>query len=729
MAGVTTVLAVDDSETVRRSLALRLSNHGFDVTTSASAEEALALLDTREFDIVLLDLRMPATSGLDALRAIRRRRTAAELPVIMLTVSDDTPDIVQAYELGANDYVVKPGELPVLVARINTQTSLRHAHHALREAHRELERTLVHKSVALEESQSNLETAEQRKEQAESELRASEQRYRVFYDENPSMLFTLSVDGIILAANHLGASQLGYRRSDLIGTSMLSLYHPDDRAAARRYLKGVVELPERLHRWELRKLHRAGDAGWFRETARLVEEGGAHGSILVVCEDINETYRLSERLSFHERYDALTGLLNRRSFTEQIEGALADARRSDIEHALVFLDLDQFKVVNDTCGHAAGDELLVRIAEILAKSVRRRDTLARMGDDEFALLIENCGVEPAATVANALRDAIAAHHLQWAGRTLSVSASIAIVPITRASRDTAALLAMADAACYAAKDAGRNRVHVYAEGDLKLLARFGEMHWVSRIKDALAAGRFHLAVQPITPVAPRGAARLHGAHFELLLRMRDEEGREIAPNEFLPAAERYSLASQLDRWVVENALAWLQTDRAALDAMYLCAINLSGQSLGDEALLGYLLGELDKRLIPASKLCFEITETAAINDYATALRFISILKDRGCRFALDDFGSGLSSFGYLKTLPVDFLKIDGVFVKDIVSNPLDLALVRSINDIGHVLGKQTIAEFVETESILAELRGVGVDYAQGYGIGRPAPIGPFGKRP
>lgn len=720
MERVTTVLAVDDSETVRRSLAVRLGASGFAVRTATCGEEALDLLDRGGYDVVLLDLRMPGMSGLDVLRSLRRRYRAAELPVIMLTVSDDTPDIVQAYEHGANDYVVKPGELSVLVARINTQVSLRDAHTALRDAHRDLERTLVHQKVALEHSRSTLESEKQYRLETEQELRASERRYRVFYDDNPSMMFTLAGDGTILAVNRIGASHLGYQRAQLVGSSVLRLYHPDDRATVARHLRTVMEMPDRLHRWELRKLHRLGELAWYRETARLIEEPGDGTSILVVSEDISETYRLSERLSYHERYDALTGLLNRRSFTEQLDRALADARRSGVEHALLFLDLDQFKVINDTCGHAAGDELLVRLSEVLAKSVRRRDTLARMGDDEFAVLIEDCRAEPAAAVANALREAIQAHHLQWAGRALSATASIAIVPVTRDSRDTAAVLAMADAACYAAKEAGRNRVHVYTQGDMRLLARFGEMHWVNRIKEALAQNRLHLARQVIAPVA--GDAE-RGLHLELLLRMRDERGREIAPGEFLRAAERYSLATKLDRWVVSHALEWLHANRHAFDRLHLCDINLSGQSLGDESLLRFLLEQIEQKDIPPEKLCFEVTETAAINDYPNALRFISILKERGCRFALDDFGSGLSSFGYLKTLPVDFLKIDGVFVKDIASNALDLALVRSINEIGHVLGKRTIAEFVENDRILGELRNVGVDYAQGFWIGRPIPLG------
>jgi EAL domain-containing protein (putative c-di-GMP-specific phosphodiesterase class I) len=363
--------------------------------------------------------------------------------------------------------------------------------------------------------------------------------------------------------------------------------------------------------------------------------------------------------------------------------------------------------------------MLVRLTELFRRMLHRRDTLARMGDDEFAVLLSDHSIEAAVWTANALREAIQSHHVRWAGTTLSVTASVAIVPITPQQRDAGALLAMADAACHAAKDAGRNRVHVYSDADLRVANRFGDMQMANRIKIALAQDQFSLAVQRISPVR---ATAQPGEHIELLLRMHDEDGQEILPGRFLPAAERYNLASQIDLWVLRFALGWLHEHPDVLEKLQICAINLSGQSLGDEGVSRFLLSELQRLSFPASKLCFEITETAAINDFGNALRFMSSLRELGCRFSLDDFGSGMASFAYLKMLPVDFLKIDGVFVREVATDSTDLALVRSMNELGHVLGKQTIAEFVEDESTFSALRTVGVDYVQGYWVGRPAPL-------
>ncbi|MGE0385262.1 MAG: EAL domain-containing protein [Gammaproteobacteria bacterium] len=717
------LLIVDDSETVRRTLAMRLGSRHFTTYTAGSGEAALALLERQQVDLVLLDLRMPAMGGLDVLRTLRRRYPMAVLPVIMLTVSDDTPDVIRAYELGANDYMVKPGELPVLVARINAQIAMRDAHAALRDDRTELERSLQRKESALKRAKSARATEHRSRLGAEHELDVSAQRYRLLYDDNPSMLFTLDEQGNILSSNRLGAAQLGFERNELVGRSNAELYHPDDRNAAERHLHEVVLAPNRLHRWELRRMHRLGEMIWVRETARVVDIPGEPPTVLLVCDDISETHRLSERLSFHERYDALTGLLNRRSFTEQLERALANGRRYRVDHAMIFLDLDRFTLLNDVWGHNAGDELLARLAEAMTRNLRRPDLLARMGDDEFAVLIEDCDIAHARRTAATLREAIHGFRLPWSGQEISVTASVGIVPITQDARDAAAVLAMADAACYAAKDAGRNRAHVFAAGDLRTRRRVGEMHWANRIRDAIAQDRLSLSMQTIRPLS---AAAGRGRHIEILLRMVDSGGAEILPSEFLPAAERYHLAPALDRWVLDRTFAWLRDTPGMLASIDSCAINLSGQSLGDESLLQFLIETLDAGVVPASKLCLEVTETAAIHDFGNALRFVSLLKERGCAFALDDFGSGLSSFGYLKNLPVDYLKIDGVFVKDIADNSLDLALVRSINEIGHVLGKQTIAEFVETERVLEELERIGVDFVQGYCIDRPVPILPVG---
>jgi len=436
------------------------------------------------------------------------------------------------------------------------------------------------------------------------------------------------------------------------------------------------------------------------------------------------TTRLSglvEDLEYQASHDALTALVNRQEFERRLQRVLETARAEQVEHALCYLDLDQFKVINDTCGHVAGDELLAQIGMVLRGQVRERDTLARLGGDEFGVLMEHCSLAQAERVAKALREVIAGFRFLWEGRSFDVGVSVGLVSITEVSESIADILSAADRACYAAKDEGRNRVHVYREGDAELARRHGEMQWATRIPQALDEHRFHLVFQPIVPL---DSGVSEGEHHEVLIRMEDEEGHIVLPGAFLPAAERYNLSVKIDRWVTGKALEWLEGDSKRLGNLFLCTINLSGLSLGDEEFLKSIIRQFDRTNIPPEKICFEITETAAIANLFNATRFMKALKELGCRFSLDDFGSGLSSFAYLKNLPVDFLKIDGVFVKDIVDDPIDLAMVKSINEVGHAMGKRTIAEHVENEAILETLKlpEIRVDYVQGYGIARPQPI-------
>jgi EAL domain-containing protein (putative c-di-GMP-specific phosphodiesterase class I) len=293
-----------------------------------------------------------------------------------------------------------------------------------------------------------------------------------------------------------------------------------------------------------------------------------------------------------------------------------------------------------------------------------------------------------------------------------------VVPITADNNDVAAVLSAADAACAAAKEAGRNRIYSFQENDLDLMRRRREMQWAARINNALEEGRFEIFRQMILPLQRNEP----GMHYELLLRMRDEQGKIIAPDQFIAAAERYNITPAIDRWVIENALRWLVSEADERERLALCSINLSGQSLGDDKFLPFVIDQFHRSGLDASKICFEITETAAIHSFSQANRFIQALKELGCKFALDDFGTGLSSFGYLKHFPVDFLKIDGSFVKEILHDPIDREMVRSINEIGHLTGKQTIAEFAENAEIINMLRSIGVDYAQGYGIATPQRI-------
>ncbi|MCB1743842.1 MAG: EAL domain-containing protein [Gammaproteobacteria bacterium] len=464
-----------------------------------------------------------------------------------------------------------------------------------------------------------------------------------------------------------------------------------------------------------RSLHIRPDGMVLEMRLRALPDGGFVKSYT----DITETHRLSERLLYQARHDSLTDLLNRREFEACLRRVLDDCVDRGGEHAVCFLDLDQFKIINDTCGHAAGDELLRQLGRMLSTCVRETDSLARLGGDEFAVLLNDCDGIHARRLALELRDAVEAFRFSWRGKLFRVGVSIGVVPVNAHSGTVNEVLSAADTACYAAKDQGRNRVHVHTENDTELSIRQGEMHWALRLQQAIDDDRLCLVCQPIHALS---ATAERGEHYELLVRLLDEDGSLIGPDKFLPAAERYSLIGALDRWVVKRALSILGDDPRALARLSACAINLSGQSLGDDEFLDFITDAIRASGVPADKIVFELTETAAISNLGTATHFMQSLKRIGCRFALDDFGSGLSSFAYLKNLPVDFLKIDGMFVKDIVDDPIDMALVNSINEIGHVMGKRTIAERVENEAVLNRLRQMGVDYVQGYLIGKPRPF-------
>ncbi|TCS72100.1 diguanylate cyclase (GGDEF)-like protein [Sulfuritortus calidifontis] len=437
--------------------------------------------------------------------------------------------------------------------------------------------------------------------------------------------------------------------------------------------------------------------------------------------EVRHQHRKAEETIHHLAFhDSLTGLINRHRFEQRLTMALRTAKDWNTEHALLYLDLDQFKVVNDTCGHVAGDELLKQLALVLQEHVRESDTLARLGGDEFGLLLENCPIDQAVQVAEKLLQAINEFRFSWGGKTFSVGGSIGLAPITAHDVSVDDLMRNADIACYTAKDHGRNRLHVYRAEDAELQRRRGEMHWVSRIQWALENDRFALYRQSIVPLQK---GRNQNTCCELLIRMRDEQDQLISPGVFLPAAERYNLSPAVDRWVVRHLLEFLTRNRELMKRRHGFFINLSGVTLNDDDFYDFLRQRLRATGVPPEMLCFEVTETAAIGNLSRAISFMQGVREEGCRFALDDFGAGLSSFSYLKAIPADYLKIDGAFVRDIVDDPLDHAIVESINRVGHVVGLETIAEFVENEAIRDRLSEIGVDYAQGYGLHRPEPMG------
>jgi len=450
------------------------------------------------------------------------------------------------------------------------------------------------------------------------------------------------------------------------------------------------------------------------------QEGIIFGAVLVF-QDVSDKRLLDLQIARQATHDALTGLLNRQAFDGHLQRALDEAKAVGNTHVLGYMDLDQFKIVNDTCGHQAGDELLRRVTALLQDTLRDTDVLARLGGDEFGLLLPRSSLQEAERRLAELHRALQGFRFTWRDKTFPVAASLGVVPITRDFKAIAQLLSAADHACYVAKEKGRNRIQVYQEDDATFVRRHGEMNWVVRIQQTLEQNRFRLFsqhIQPLSPHVPRGL------YFEVLLRMVEDDGRIHLPSDFIHAAERYGLMRSIDRWVISNSIRTLMTQPPPfLDLLATCSINLSATSLGDEGFLEFVEEELDRSGVPPGKLCFEITETAAIDNLPQAEKLLSRLNTRGIRFALDDFGTGMSSYGYLKDLPVSFLKIDGKFIKDIVTDPLDHAMVESINQVGHVMGIRTVAEMVTNGAVVDRLKALGVDYAQGNWISPPRPLG------
>lgn len=451
-------------------------------------------------------------------------------------------------------------------------------------------------------------------------------------------------------------------------------------------------------------------------------DGTVLGTVLVL-HDVSHERQLTHELSWQASHDTLTGLINRREFEVQLGEALANAKVSDAVHALLFLDLDQFKVVNDLCGHGAGDELLRQLASVLQSFMRGSDTLARLGGDELAVLLRNCSLATAKYLSDKLRQAVKDFHFFWNNERLEVSISIGLAAVTAQSLSVTEVMACADKACYLAKEQGRDRVHVFEANDIRLVQRQREMQWIARLNHALQQNNFKLCVQPIMSLKDGTSA-----HAEVLIRMLGEDNEIIPPGAFIPAAERYNLMPAIDKWVIETCFRYMsqphrkrQPDCETPDPIlsHCLSINLSGGSLNDDHLVPFIAKQLQRHAVDPTRICFEITETAAIRNFPKAKKFVNEIKKMGCLFSLDDFGTGLSSFSYLKNFPVDYLKIDGSFIKQLSRDNVDRAMVASINEIGHVMGIKTVAEFVEDEAILEMLRSIGIDFAQGIAVGEP----------
>lgn len=553
--------------------------------------------------------------------------------------------------------------------------------------------------------------------------RPTPQTAPLLYQEIPAICLELDRDLQIREINRFGCGQLGYSQAELCGRPYSELCLEQERAYVEQNLRQCLNELGSLRRWECSLRRADGSSFWVRDTVRVVERPDGSPAILVVCEDITEIRYLVNELETKSSTDELTGLYNRRRFNLFLDELLLSVQNSDQQHILFFIDLDQFKAVNDSCGHLCGDAFLRQVAQILKRNIRSQDILARLGGDEFGLLLTSCSPEEAIQVGNKLLKALAQARFSWRESLFSISASIGGTPINRCTdQRSSTLLEQADAACYLAKESGRNRLRMYDDDNTLIEARSGLQSWYTRILEALEQDRFVLYAQRIVALSGRPDDGLDT--YEILIRLDDGDGGIIPPAAFIPAAEYYNITARIDRWVVETLLRQHDSLRPSRRIRYF--VNLSGLTLGNREFIEVVSQLLSEGGRTRPEICFEITESAAIHNLESASRFIDTFHALGCRFALDDFGSGFCSFGYLRTLPVDVIKIDGEFVRDIANDLLDQAVVRAIHEVARVFGKLTVAEYVESEATYNMLRGMGVDYAQGYFTGRPEPLAGIG---
>ncbi|NET30730.1 MAG: EAL domain-containing protein [Cyanothece sp. SIO1E1] len=673
--------------------------------------KAVQYLCEHSVDVILLDFSLPDARGLVMVR--RLYKIAPNVPIIVLTGLNDEETAIEAVREGAQDYLVKGTSFlsPSAVSEAKSGNLL------VRTIRYAIEREQL-----IEQLRQSEERCAQGKELAQVTLQSI-----------GDAVITTDAAGQVKSLNPIAEKLTGWQvraaKGKLIST-VFKIIDSDTREPLDNPAATVLQTGQSasLSNYPI-LISRTGQEFVIGNTATPIRtsDGQIMGAVLVF-HDVTEEQGRARQLSWQANHDALTGLFNRQKFNRCLEQAANDARYNNLQHVLCYLDLDHFKIVNDTCGHVAGDELLRQVAALLQSKVRKTDILARLGGDEFGLLLYDCPLEQALRVTNTLCESLQKFRFAWQDKVFAIGVSIGLVKVEANTPNLDSVMRVADSACYAAKNKGRNRVHLYQADDQELAQQSVEVQWFSRLTQALEDNRFCLYYQAISPIS----SDLHVKQdYEILLRLVDETGQLVPPMAFIPPAERYNLMPKIDRWVIRTFFNYLasilESESNAPDfrsdqenRMY--TVNLSGASVNDDEFVDFLKQQFLTHKIPPQLICFEITETVAIANLPQAAELIRELKDLGCRFALDDFGSGMSSLTYLKNLPVDYLKIDGNFIKDITDDPIACAMVQAINNIGHVMGLKTIAEFVADIATLNKVKTLGVDYVQGYGIAKPQPL-------
>lgn len=700
------ILIVDDLPDNLRLLRDTLSEEGYKIRSATTGAMALRAAQSPLTELILLDIKLPDLDGYEVCKQLKSDVRTANIPVIFLSALNETFNKVQGFAVGGVDYISKPFQVEEVLARVATHLTVRRLQQSLEEQNLLL-------IAEIEENQRLKDIFFAEKELAQVTLQSI-----------GDAVITTDDRGNIKYFNPVAEKLTGWKAEEAEGLPLSEVFliinevtrKPADNPIHKALSEGeVVGLANHTI-----LIARDGKEYAIEDSAAPIRDrqGQIIGAI-IVFHDVTESRYLTRQLSWEASHDALTGLTNRRGFEHYLVDAIASIQDDNQHHVLCYLDLDQFKVVNDTVGHIAGDELLRQITTLLQQGIRANDILARLGGDEFGLLLTHCSLSQATQIAENLKELVHQFRFIWDNKTFIIGVSIGVVAIDQKNQNLMGILGAADAACYAAKAKGRNCIHVYRLDDSELIRQRGERQLIAKISQALETNRFCLYQQKIISITSKPLVE----HYEILIRMLDENGELVSPNAFIPAAERYGLITEIDCWVIETFFSnHRKLSGQALLANGLYTINLSGASIGNNQFMLFLIEQFPRYQIRPQTICFEITETAAIANFDQARNFINELKKLGCRFALDDFGSGLSSFAYLMNLPVDYLKIDGVFVKNITQNLISQAIVEGFNRIAHAMNIETVAEFVEDEAILGKLREIGVDYAQGYGISRPVPI-------
>lgn len=682
------VLIVEDEKIIAHDLSHRLEKLGFQVTglcvDEDQVKEFLQRMERQEVpkpDLVLMDIVLDGPrDGTEISRELLERWN---IPTVFITAYSDEETVAKAKLAQPLGYIVKPFkdrdllttlDLALARARIDTQ---------LRDHERWLSATLEGIGDAV-----------------------------------------ITVDHVkrIHYANPTAQRLLGRSESELLGESVLDILQLVDEDTLMPIRLFDLILDRQTFSFS-KALLQVIDGTFYYVEGTLRRLDLVHPPIgwVLVFRDVSQLRALTQKIEHQSRYDSLTGLINRREFTYILTERFFEQRSKDRKYALIYLDLDQFKLINDTCGHLAGDELLRQVADLIKKHSDNKVVAAsRLGGDEFAILYEDVDSTQALEKAWVVKHALNTHEFRWQNNAFRIRASVGVIPHWEQYDDVKTILAAADDACYIAKEEGGNRIKVYETQEDSFRRRRGEMRWINRLTRALEKNEFRLYYQSIVPLRDSHDLR---AKLELLLRLKDEvSGGVILPLDFIPAAERYNLMPQIDRWVIRTALGHYHRFREKSGTEHVFSINLSGESFSDESLVNFIKHEIKKNQVPPENICFEITETAAVHNLNNALGFIKELKSIGCTFSLDDFGAGLSSFAYLKNLPVDYIKIDGIFIKNLDSDPISQAMVEAVHKIGRAMGVQTIAEYVSSSVVRELLTQIGIDYAQGYEVHRPSPL-------